>query len=113
MTEIRVIDDGQEQDPATVLWIDQLDDGGTGFGDWVALLSVPDMNYVIAKRVPPFAVDGDASFVPPLDFDDTDLEYFALGRPQAGQLAVALITALINNSDHLIDSYIEQIMARR
>jgi hypothetical protein len=36
-----------------------------------------------------------------------------LGRPDAGQLALAIITALINNSNELINSYVQQMMARR
>jgi hypothetical protein len=106
MTEIDTIFDGQQQDPATVLWTTSLD-----MGYWVALLSDPNEGYVIAKRDAPF-VEVDGGPVRPVDYEDPMMEYFALGRPDAGQLGVALITALINNSDALIGSYIEQVMAR-
>jgi hypothetical protein len=106
MTEIRVIDDGQEQYPAQVLWTARVD------GDYVALLSMGDAGYLFAKRRVPFVDDGDTPLIPPLDYDDRRLECFELGRPEAGQLAVALITAVINNSDQLIEFYTQQRMAR-
>jgi hypothetical protein len=106
MTEIRTMFDDQERDPATVLWTTQLEDG-----EWVALLSDPHLNYVIAKRNAPF-VEVDGGIVLPLDLGDLTMGYFSLGRPEAGQLGVALVTSLINNSDEIIGSYIDQLMAR-
>jgi hypothetical protein len=105
--EIAVIFDFQVQDPATVLWSAADEDG-----HWVALLEVPIMwGYVIAKRDAPF-IEIDGEPVRPLDFDDHTLEYFELARPEAGQLGIALVTALINNSDQLISSYSQQLRAR-
>jgi hypothetical protein len=100
---MRYVVDGEVQpDPVRVLWTSPVD------GDYVSLLSHPELNYVIVKT--------SESFTDGQDFDDEQaLSGFeiTLGRPDAGQLAIALITALINNSDQIIDSYIEQTMARR
>ena len=99
---LRWLIDGVEQDdPIHVLWTTPVD------GYHVSLLSHPELNYVIVRRDEPFT-DGQG-----LDYDDLGDCYIELGRPDAGQLALALITALINNSDQIINSYIERMRTAR
>jgi hypothetical protein len=102
---LRWIDDDDEEqpDPAKVYWTAPTEDGYH-----VSLMSIPDVvGYTIARHGRPFT-DGQATRI-------RDLEYpcIELGRPDAGQLAVALITALINNSDQIINTYIAERMANR
>ena len=106
MITLRYIDDGEVQpDPIHVLWTvpDQT-------GEHVSLITgYPGAAYLIVRHSFPF-VDGgefrdDGNFPGDLDIQ--------LSRPDAGQLAVALITALIEGSDEIISSYIEEMMSAR
>jgi hypothetical protein len=99
---LRWLMDGEEdEDRIKVYWTAPTEDGHA------SLMSVPDEpGYVIAQHERPFT-DGQA-----IDYESLDA-YFVLGRPEAGRFAVALITALIDNSDQIINSYIEERMARR
>lgn len=101
MTLRWMVDDEEQSDKIHVLWTVPTDNG------WVSLLSHPELNYLILQHDEPF-IDGQG-----LDGGDLGLgDCITLGRPDAGQLALALITALINNSDELINSYIERTIAR-
>jgi hypothetical protein len=101
---LRYIVDGEvQQDSIEVLWTTPTEDGH------VSLMSHPELNYVIARHndelTEGLAVDYEAFAY--------NLEYVSLGRPEAGQLALALTTAVITNSDQIINSYIAERMARR
>ncbi len=96
------VDDDIQFDAAHLLWEATTDDG-----DWVGLLTIPELGYVIARRSESLYDRGVISV------EDLGSDYITLGRAAAGQLALALITALINNSDQIIDSYIQEIVTRR
>jgi hypothetical protein len=106
MTEIPVMLlrwmlDGEEQwDPVEVLWTAESKCGGY----WMSLMAIPDMGYVIAKHPDPFT-HGQA-----FDLYDETVDHIEFGRPDAGKLALALITTLINNSDQIIDAYIKEVV---
>jgi hypothetical protein len=96
---MRYLIDGEERDdPALVLWTEPNDD------HHASLLEIPDMGYVIVRHGEPFT-DGQ-----PLDLG---IDYIELGRGAAGRFAVALIAALINNSEQIIAQFIDQRTAVR
>lgn len=98
----RRTEDEYETHLVEVLWAAQLETG-----DYVSLLvGVPDCSgYVFTVRDDPFT-DGQET-------DGGELgTLFELGRPAAGQLAIALITALINNSDQIIDYYSNDVRSQ-
>jgi hypothetical protein len=112
----------------TLRWFDE-EDGTVGEDPWPALQpetahvlwTEPNDNglhvslvlygtYFIVQHKEPFTDGGNIDM---FKFGGNVVNYIELGRPDAGTLAVALVTALIANSDQLIKSFIEQRMARR
>lgn len=91
-----------------VLWTMSLEPGGH-----MSLLSgLPHaVGYTFVIHDMPFTdgqtIDGD-EFCPEIIGTEIDLP-----RPEAGQLAIALVTALVNNSDQIIGHYIEDRMRLR
>ena len=99
MTLRYFVDDEESREPVRVWWTTALD------GYHASLITTPDIaGYTIVKHDKPFT-DGAR-----LDLGDLSVNYIELGRPDAGQLAVTLITLLINNSDQIIDHYIRGSM---
>lgn len=80
---------------AEVLWEEQTD------GDWVSLLLIPRMGYVITCR------ESSIREAKILGFEELGLDWINLGRPEAGRLAVALMSALIGNGEEIIADLIE------
>ena len=100
---MRHIENGELMpDPIYVLWTGSQGDTG----EYVSLLTgIPYEAYVLVKHDQPFN-EG-------MEFHDGPDERISLNRPDAGQLAVALIKALIDGSEKLLDYYVQQQMARR
>jgi hypothetical protein len=87
--------DGQLLDePATLYWEATDDDG-----QWVSFLSIPIEGYVITKTWEKL------SALPRMTYDDLGGNWINLSRADAGQLAIALTSTLIRNSESLIDHF--------
>lgn len=92
----------EQDDPAMMLWTAPIDGYYTSDDDYhTSLLEIPRMGYVIVRHKEPLTA-GQAH-----DFKDN---YSELGRRDAGRFVIALLTALIRNSDELVATYIDQVI---
>jgi hypothetical protein len=88
-----LIDGLEHEDPARVLWTSER------LGRHASLIEIPEMGYVVVHHDRPLTGEQ------PIHFEDN---YIELGRHDAGQFAIALLTALITNSDELIASFLDK-----